>query len=392
MARIGFDTRLYAYRRGGIPQYAAQLSRALVPALAKRGHTSLIYHAPRILPTLPESASLHTPTLWTPPHFKLEQLTLPLEMRRTHPDLVHSPDFIPPRLGKWKRVITVHDLDFLRQPHRLSVEARKYYWQIHWAVAEADAIIAVSEATKRDLGTLLGVPAERVTVIYEAADPRFRPADPLFGTLPHPENAPKPGRYFLTVGTIEPRKNLDMLLSAYRKYRSSTRGARSLVVVGQEGWNSEKTMERLRTTEGVHWLPDIELSPLLALYQNATAVLQPAWDEGFGLPIVEAMSCGTPVAISNAAALTEIAAGAALEAPADDINAWSLVMETLSELPEVRQDFAARGRARAAAFSWETAARETADLYDRVLDPARSRPQAALSNETPNVTAGHPRA
>ncbi len=369
MARIGFDARLYGYRHGGIAQYATQLARALVPVLAQEGHELIVYHTPHGVPQLPPNPHVRLATIHTGPHSRLEQATLPLEIRGTAPNLVHSPDFIPPRVGSWLRVITVHDLDFLRQPHRLNVDARKYYEQIHWAVQEADAIIAVSDATKRDLVSLLAVPEERVSVIYEAADSRFIPASPSFPNPAPPEGTPETGQYFLMVGTIEPRKNHETVLNAYQKYRASTDTTPlELVIVGQDGWNSERTVERIRTTVGVRWFPHIEnTSEMVALYQNAAALLQPSWDEGFGLTVLEAMACGTPVAISNARALQEIAGDAALEAPSDDVAAWMLVMDTLAQSVTTRDDLRQRGIARAADFSWERAARETAALYNRVF-------------------------
>lgn len=369
MAHIGFDARLAGVRRGGIATYAAHLAPALAPVLAARGHRLTVYHAPGAAPSLPEGT--RSVTLRTPPHNGLEQVALPAELARTRPDLVHHPDFIPTQMGRWRKVVTVHDLDFLRQPHRLAVDARKYYGQIAWAVRVADAIIAPSDATRGDLRTLLGVAGERVTVIPEAAGPQFRPPAPGDPPPNLPPGCPPAGAYFLFVGTVEPRKNLDTLLAAHRHYRAEADDPRDLVVVGAEGWESERTANLLRRSAGVHWLEHVGDDALPALLHGAIALLLPSWDEGFGLTVLEAMASGTPVAISSARALEAVAGGAALVAPPDEGDAWAMLLHTLAAFPTVRDDLRRRGLERAAQFRWERAAEMTADVYEQALGVGR---------------------
>jgi len=371
LAHIGFDARLAGVRRGGIATYATHLTPALAPVLAARGHRLTVYHAPGATLALPEGA--RGATLRTPPHNGLEQVALPAELARTRPDLVHHPDFIPTQMGRWGKVITVHDLDFLRQPHRLAVDARKYYAQIRWAVRVADAIIAPSSATRDDLHSLLGVPGERVTVIPEAAGPEFRPPAPDDPPPVLPPGCPPAGSYFLFVGTVEPRKNLDTLLAAHRAYRSQSDDPRDLVIVGVEGWESERTANLLQRSPGVHWLADVGGDALPALFRGAIALLLPSWDEGFGLTVLEAMASGTPVAISSARALEEVAGGAALVAPPDEHDAWAMLLHTLAAFPNVRDDLRRRGLKRAAHFTWHRAAEMTADVYEQVLAASGER-------------------
>jgi len=173
MQRIGIDARLTAYRTGGIASYTESLTQSLAPVLAARAWDMFLYVARRYdadgSPALPG----HQAILWTPPHHRFEQLTLPVELVRTRPTLFHSPDFIPPRYWPGRAVITVHDLDFILTPERLTEESRRYYGQIRWAVHRAEAIIAVSEATKADLVRLVSANPERIEVIPEAADAAF---------------------------------------------------------------------------------------------------------------------------------------------------------------------------------------------------------------------------
>lgn len=373
MARIAIDARMCAYRQGGIATYTRRLATALAPELAARDHTLIVGYARRGLPVLPSNAPAHQPRLWTPPHHRWEQRTLPIEALRIHPALVHSPDFVP-IIGPWRSVTTVHDLDFARHPDRLTPDAQRYYGQVAIAVHRADAIIAVSHATRDDLIALLGVDADAITVIHEAADPLFRPLDlDNDEAKPHTDNGRNlPARYFLMVGTIEPRKNHDTLLDAYATYRRTTAEPVGLVVAGAEGWNAAAITKRLREEPGVVWLGAPPPTELRSLYHGAVALLMPSWDEGFGLPVIEAMASGAPVVASTARALIEVAGDAALIAAPDDARAWVAAMTTLDQEPSRRAALRAMGYRQAARFSWARAARETAALYDRVLATPRN--------------------
>jgi len=370
MARIAIDARMCAYRQGGIASYTERLATALAPELAARNHTFIVGYARRGLPVLPRDAPAGQPRLWTPPHHRWERQTLPIEVLRLRPALVHSPDFIP-IIGPWHTVATIHDLDFVRHPDRLTPDAQRYYGQVARAVHRADAIIAVSRATRDDLVSLLGVDAGAITVIHEAADPLFRPLGTGDAKLETYNGMGIPSRYFLMFGTIEPRKNHDTLLDAYAAYRHTTAEPAGLVVAGSEGWNAAGTTKRLREEPGVVWLGSVTPQILRALYHGAVALLLPSWDEGFGLPVVEAMASGTPVVVSTARALIEVAGGAALIAAPDDARAWVAAMTTLDQEPSRRGELRAMGYRQAARFSWTRAAGETAALYDRALAAPR---------------------
>ena len=208
---IGIDLRLHAYAPGGISRYARRLAMELEGQLT-RDSLTLIPHRREQSPVDVPGARIYR--AWTPPHHRLERWALGTELLPLRLDLLHSTDFIPPAWGARHFVITVHDLNFLYYPQYLTADARRYYNdQIAWAVERADAILADSYATQRDLERLLHVAPERVTVAHLAADAHFRPLPPEDVDAVLARYELEPG-YLLFVGTWEPRKNLPGLLEA----------------------------------------------------------------------------------------------------------------------------------------------------------------------------------
>jgi glycosyltransferase involved in cell wall biosynthesis len=270
---------------------------------------------------------------------------------------------VPPFLRRFPAVATVHDLAFLRMPELLTPQSRRYYGQVGAAARSADRIIAVSDCTRSDLIDLVGAPSARIDVVYEAADPRFRvlgadelPADDL------------PAEYFLFVGTREPRKNLVRLLEAYAALRDRASEAPPLLLAGRPGWLQDDLEARaaaLGLDGQARFLGGVEPDRLVALYNRATALVYPSLYEGFGLPALEAMACGTPVLASNAGSLPEIVGDAARLVDPLDVATLSREMERLWREPGLRAELRERGLARAARFSWRRAAEETLDVYRR---------------------------
>jgi len=368
--RIGIDARLVHYRRGGISRYVM----GLLGGLAAADHQDqFVVLQSRLDPhALVEAPNFRRYDLWTPPHHAREQLLLPLELGLTGIDLLHSPDFIPPQRRRCRSVITVHDLGFLIFPDLVTDESRRYYSQLEDAVRSTDAIIAVSEQTRRDMAALLGVPPRRVDVIYHGVDPCFGPATDSDALKAFRRHHNLPERYFLFVGTIEPRKNLGFLLDAYRSAfeRASSEGKPHLLLAGQRGWRCDDIFERLERPEYrslVRHCDGFATDELVPLYQGALALVLPSLYEGFGFPALEAMACGTPVVCSAVSSLPEVVGEAALALPPDDAPAWMAALRQLAEDEALRADLRQRGIERARQFDWRRTADQTLAVYRRAL-------------------------
>ncbi len=359
MGRTVLDARMAFYSPGGIGRYI----RGLLWGFDAAGLRVTVARARK-------DRTLKGPVLFTPPHHPLDPWVVGLELMRLRPAVVHSPDFIPPWTGRFRRVVTVHDLAYLRWPEILTPEAGRYYRQIFRAVKVADRIIAVSHRTAADLVELAGADPAKIRVVYEAAMPDFRPLErPVVeGWLRRV--GLEPG-YLLYVGTIEPRKDLVTLARGYQMVLDRYGEAvPPLVIAGGRGWLWEASVEALesvRPRDRVRWLGPAAPEELAYLYNGAVALVLPSLYEGFGLVVVEAMACGLPVVCSDGGALPEVTGGAALHFPVGDAAALADALARVSFDPELRRRLAEAGLARAAGFSWVEAARQTYKIYGEVL-------------------------
>jgi glycosyltransferase involved in cell wall biosynthesis len=400
---IGFDARLAAYRDGGIARYTRSLLRALTRDDRENEYTILVARngAPVVDDSDTGDRVVHR-ALLTPPHHRLERTTLGLELAPLHFDVFHSPDFIPPRLRRGTRaVITVHDLAFLRDGALLDEQSRRYYGQIHEAVRRADAIIAPSRSTRNDLLALTDATADKIFIVPEAADRRYRPLERAerMAALRSPQRGDLTpdlirlvsgefGPFLLFVGTIEPRKNLSMLFRAYERYREQVgRRSATLVLAGAIGWRADAelaTIERLRRGRKLVWFDSPSDEQLLLLYNAASLLLLPSHHEGFGLTAIEAMACGTPVLASDSSSLPEVLGATGLLLPPDDEGAWVAAIREVNEHRDRREALIAAGLRRAAEFSWTRAARETRAVYRRVLGQQGPTESAEMVGSCPD--------
>ncbi|MBC7236430.1 MAG: glycosyltransferase family 4 protein [Chloroflexi bacterium] len=362
--RIGIDARLTHYRPAGISRYTLQLIEALARIEAE--DEFVILQSYKAKKPILDSPNFITRRLLTPSHHRLEQLTLPLEISLLRLDVLHSPDFIPPFRRNCRSVITIHDLVFILYPHFLSKDAARYYGQIDQAVRHTDAIIAVSEATKRDIIRLVGVPERKITVIYEAASPIFRPIKTPDIRQRVRDRFGIHGDFLLFVSTIEPRKNVPTLLKAMRRLLDDYDPDVKLVLAGEKGWLYDEVFRlvgELKLEEDVIFLGRVSTEELLWLYNAAQALVAPSIYEGFGLPPLEAMACGTPVIVSNVSSLPEVVADAGLLVDPYNVEEIAVAMWRILTDQELRQTLIEKGLKRSAFFSWDKAAEKTLELY-----------------------------
>jgi glycosyltransferase involved in cell wall biosynthesis len=367
--RIGVDARLNAYRQGGIAQYTRQLLAAMAAAAPGECFVAL-QHLSQQRP-LVLAPNVRRAAMITPPHNRFEQWSLPLELLPRRLDLLHCPDFIAPRRRPCPAVITIHDLAFLHFPEILDAGARRFYGQVRAAAHDADAVITVSEATRRDIATLLELDPGRVDVIYEAADPRFAPtlvaANERRTVGGHQLTA---GGFLLFMSTIEPRKNLETLLRALRVcIDRDGRAGYLLAAAGARGWLDEPIyalVRELRLEDAVLFLGQVGPDEQIWLYNACRLYLNPSLYEGFGLPALEALACGAPALVADTSSLPEVVGDAARLLPPRDVAAWADAIAELWADDGARAELARRGPPRAAAFSWRRAALETLAVYRRV--------------------------
>jgi glycosyltransferase involved in cell wall biosynthesis len=366
--RIGIDARIAHYSRGGIRSYVLHL----IGALAALGGNSdyVVLYSRKGGDISPPDSSFRSVACWTPSHHRFERWTLGIEIARLGIDLLHSPDFIPPVSGYRQSVITIHDLNFLYYPRFLTAESRRYYnQQIEWAVRRADHILADSYATKTDLTSLLGVASERITVVHLAADSSFRPLPGMEARQVAERYDLEPG-FLLFVGTLEPRKNVPGLLQAYHLLIDQGVTSRPLVLVGGKGWLYDEVFERVEAlhlgglVRFLHGVPDADMP---GLYNAASLLTTPSFYEGFGLPALEAMSCGTPVVVSDRASLPEVVGEAGLLVDPDEPKDIARALRRVLMDESLRTRMRKRGLAQAARFNWQRVAQETLAVYRQVL-------------------------
>lgn len=366
--RIGIDARIAQYSRGGIRSYVVHLIQGLAELEDDFDYHVLCSRRRHQAPAV--DSRFRSVGCWTPSHHRLERWALGLEIARLGLDLLHSPDFVPPAFGFGRSVITVHDLSFLYYPRFLTAESRRYYNdQIAWAVERADRILADSYATQSDLVSLLDVPAEKIRVVHLAADPSFRPLPEETARQGAAKYDLQPG-YVLFVGTLEPRKNVPGLLLAYRKLRDDGATDKPLVLVGGKGWLYEEVFERtaaLGLTDHVRFHHEVPDTDLPALYGAAGVLAMPSFYEGFGLPALEAMSCGTPVVVADRSSLPEVVGEAGRLVNPDDPERVAAALASVLNDEDERERLRKAGLERATTFSWKRVAKETQAVYEDVL-------------------------
>jgi len=367
--RIGIDARLVFYHKAGIGQYILRLTQAL--AAIDPDDEFIIFKSRKDKTPIVSQSNFKTERLWTPSHHRFERWAMSLELLPFTLDVLHSPDFIPPARARCASVITMHDLAFLKYPRFLTRDSARYYGQVDLAARQADHIIAVSESTKRDTVQLLGVPEEKITVIHEAAHPLFTPVTNVDALRRVRERHHLPENFILFVSTVEPRKNLPTLLRAFRRLRDHYKSDAVLAIAGNRGWLFEevdRVVNELELAEAVRFLGGVPNEELVYLYNAAKLFVLPSFYEGFGLPPLEAMACGTPVIASNVSSLPEVVGDAGILIDPQDVEGLTVAMWRVLSDETLQREMREKGLKRAEIFSWERAAQETLTVYRLVAE------------------------
>ncbi|MCY4020192.1 MAG: glycosyltransferase family 1 protein [Chloroflexi bacterium] len=370
--KIGLNAHLLSdhasYRSAGIHSYIAHLLQHLpAQAPADWRFQAMVGAASRAAfnGVAMSRARFDTTAAWR--RIFWEQVIQPRQLRRF--DLYHALAFVAPLYLKAPMVVTVYDLSFLLFPDRLS-PARRWYLRNFTALTcrRALRVLAISRSTATDLARLLGVNPGKIDVTPLGYDRSvFRPL-PAAAVKQFRARQGLPDRFWLFVGTLEPRKNLVMLLRAYARLPRA--GRLPLILVGGKGWMTDDvftTIERDGLQDSVRHVGFVPAADLPLWYNSAEAFLYPSIYEGFGLPVLEAMACGTPVLTADISSLPEVVGDAGLCLPPEDTEPWTAALVNIKQDLDWREEARERGLYRAKRFSWERTAALTLDSYRKAL-------------------------
>lgn len=306
----------------------------------------------------------------TPKRLFWDQVTFPKRASKAKVDLLHQPCFSAPLFYRGKVVVTCHDLISIFFPKNLPLASRLFYskW-MPFSYRRADMIIAISEHTKRDIMALLKIPESKIRVIHSAASKDFRPIRSK-AILAKVQKKYFTGKnYLLHVGTLEPRKNLPFLVRAYALAVREGIDAK-LVITGKKGWYYEglfRLVDELHLNDKVIFTGYVAEYDLPALYSGARTFVFPSIYEGFGLPPLEAMACGTPVISSNTSSLPEVIDKAGILLPPKDERLWAKNIFKVLKDSRLAKTLSEMGLRQARKFSWEETARKTIEVYEEVV-------------------------
>jgi glycosyltransferase involved in cell wall biosynthesis len=369
---IGLNAHLLArqsgYRTAGIHGYMVHLLNHLAAeapegwqftALVNRDWTDQ-FPGVHLSPSHFNTASPLRRILW-------EQAAQPFQLSRF--DAYHALAFIAPALLMRPGVVTLYDLSFVHYPERLPMARRLYLTLFARLTCQrARRVIAISQATADDAAATWNLPPDRIDIAAPGVDPGiFRPL-PDTQVTEFRQRKALPDRFWLFVGTLEPRKNLVMLLEAYAALRPGER--LPLVLAGGKGWDYQPifdAVDRHQLRDQVHFPGFIPSDELPLWYNSAETFIYPSVFEGFGLPVLEAMACGTPVVAADASSLAEIARGAGVLVNAGDESAWTAALQRAGGDDTWRLQASEQGLRRAADYSWANTARNTILSYKKAF-------------------------
>jgi glycosyltransferase involved in cell wall biosynthesis len=372
---IGIDaSRTTVAQRTGTEAYSLYLIRSLLELDTAHDYRLYFNQAPPagLFPATESAAGTRVtqrtipfPRLWTHVRLSAEMLAHP-------PDVLLVPSHVLPIVHPRRSVVTVHDLGHRAFPEAHTAGQRRYLeWSTRYHVSAAAHLVADSEATKQDLVQLYGADEARITVVHLGVDPGLEPVrDPAELARVRAKYGLGPA-YVLYVGTLQPRKNLVRLIEAFAGLRSAglRSAGRQLVLAGKKGWLYQEILKRgreLGLEEQVVFAGFVPDADLAALYSGASLFVMPSLYEGFCLPVLEAMACGTPVACSATSSLPEVVGDAALTFDPQDTGEMAAAMWRALSEPRLRETLVARGAEQIKGFTWSRAARQVLEVLERV--------------------------
>lgn len=374
--RVGINGNFWSKPQTGSGQYVRELLAAMSRCAPENSYRAIL---PKVVPASHMAGELAyaRPALtglgegvaktW------FEQVTFPRVCKRERVDLAHVPYFASPIVSTVKTIVTIHDLIPILLPlYRGSTRVQMYTRLVSESAKRAQAVIADSECSKRDIVERLGIPPERITVVYLAADERFRPVE---DTAAVRAKYKLPERFVLYLGGYDQRKNVRVLIHAFARLPERQRVRVRLVLAGMVPDvdtaflpNPRRMVRESGLPENVvQFTGEIAEEDKPALYSSAEAFAFPSLYEGFGLPVLEAMACGTPTACSNTSSLPEVAGSAGFLLDPLQVDAWAEALRALVSDSARRGEMRARGLEQVRRFSWERTARATLQIYKQVL-------------------------
>ena len=375
MTNIAIDGRPLHSERSGIGRYTYQLTRALLKK--NSGHNIFLYGNPFNL-----ICQIHSENELD----KYQGRKIPFPFRKVvrilsrllvqtkrdlHIDVIFWTNFLGEFSSRYKSIITIHDMAHYYYPeHIIPGKGRLLQRYLAKHARRADLILCVSENTKKDVMKILDIPEEKVWVTYNGVGDEFRVINnkDLLREVRHKYKLPE--RFILFVGTVEPRKNISRLIEAYHILNSHYRIKEPLVMAGGKGWKNEalyQAIRRLRLEDRIIFTGYVNNSDLPLLYNAATLFVYPSLYEGFGLPVAEAMACGTPVVTSNISSLPEVAGDAALLVNPEDAEAIATAVYRLLTDEDLCCKLRELGLQRVKRFTWESCAQKTLEAISYTM-------------------------
>lgn len=381
--KIGIDARFLTHpQKGGFKTYTESLISALACVDNENEYILYLDRSPDQHTKIPEQTNFSMKVLRQLPFLGMpwrEQVALRVQITKDHVDLFHSPCLTAPLFLGCPLVITIHDMIWLFPEKYSQQGSGSLHWKLmewynmfvpSYASKSASAIITVSQFSKGSIIEHLGIDGNLIFVTREGLSPSFRPIQnsELASSLRMKYGLHS--NFMLAIGSADPRKNMDTLINAYEGLPEHIRENYRLVIV----WTASilapsisKRIEALGLSKYVHFLDHISNEDLALLYNEASLFVFPSLSEGFGLPPLEAMACGTPVVASNNSSIPETVGDAALLFDAQDVAAMSATILKVLNDDVTRQELIKRGLNRSGTFSWEECARETLAVYKKAL-------------------------